>query len=140
MATYLQMKGFKKAQKKFDSMEKKLKNPSTAMKVIGQIGSRDIVEHFNKTEGPGGRKWKALKSPRKNGGSKPLNDKGVLRNTMRVEAGRYFVTLIKNVKYAAIHNEGYAARNIAQRKFMYTTKTAKKSMVKTLLRYIIGSN
>lgn len=138
MAVSIELKNFTKAMEKFSQMENNLKNPSIPMKVIGQKGSKDILEHFNKTTGPGGVKWKAIK-PRKNGTTKPLNYKGFLRNTMQVKPGKFTVTLIKNIKYAAVHNYGYDEKNITQREFMYINKAARESMTKTLIRFITGA-
>lgn len=137
MAISIKLKGFNETLKKFEKMENNLKDPSRPMRIIGQQGSRDILNHFNETEGPGKVQWKSIKPRRRNNTTKPLNDYGRLRSAMQVKLLKSSVELIKNIKYAHFHENG--TKNIAKRKFMYLSQEAKKVMTNTLMRYITGA-
>lgn len=117
-------------------MEKKLVNPEVAMLRIAAQGQRDVVEHFKDERGPKG-KWPNLKSPRKRGGTKILQDTGILRASIRSKAAAREAIVFTDLVYAATHHFGDSSRNIPARPYMWISKKAKNLMRKTLARFIM---
>ena len=111
----------------------RLTNPKVAMDIVGAKGFKDVMQHFRDEAGPS-RKWTPLKRQRKRGGSKVLQDTGRLRQSTRFKTVGNVANIFNNVKYAGIHNFG--GKKIPQRKFMWISKGAVTSMIKTLARFI----
>lgn len=126
--------GMKEARALFNRISQRMQNPNTAMEVIATKGWKDVIDHFQNEEGPGGT-WPGLKYTRRRGGNKVLQDTGRLRisNRWRVVGGDE-AHVYNNVAYANYHNKGTS--RIPQRKFMWISDKSKLSMIKTLLRWI----
>lgn len=125
---------------KFKDIQNRAKNPSTAMEICAAKGWRDVIGHFSATEGPDG-KWDPLKPAtilsRKHGGTKPLQDTGLLRQSNRYRVLKAEAHVYNDAKYAGVHNYGYAKKNIPKRQFMWLSNKAKLAIIKTIKRYIV---
>ena len=82
----IEIQNLEKVRKDFQEMGQRARNPATAMEICAVKGWRDVIGHFAATEGPDGR-WDPLKPAtilsRKHGGTKPLQDTGLLRQSNR---------------------------------------------------------
>lgn len=89
----------------------------------------ETKKNFDEGHSPDGTIWAPLKGPRSHGrgGTKPLVDRGILMasTTAAEGGGRGSVNVLlpdqlifgTNLEYAAVHNYGFAPRNIPQRQF-----------------------
>jgi len=137
-------------QKRFQMMMTRAVKNDPAMGVIAAKGYKNVVEHFSMQEGENG-KW-AMPKPatlraranrsnksgrRKSSSILALVDTGLLRARIRFRAMNDEARIYSTDVYAPTHNFGDPSRNIPQRKFMWITKPMQKSMIKSLLDYII---
>ena len=136
----LKMDKLDKVTKTFEDMLRRCQDTTPVQKIIADKGRNDVIDHFEETKGPKS-KWERLKNPRKNGTSKPLNDTGRLKGSINIKALKKEAHVFTNMKYAAIHNFGGKAGRgkkvtIPQREFMWISKSARESMITTLVRFI----
>ena len=130
MAVSITVKGLSKVQKKMNSMLREVKSSPESMNKIGLLGVRDVVDHFNQSQGPK-NKWPALKYR----SGKPLMDKGLLRTSTRFQVRPNLVKLFNNTKYGKYHQSG--TKSIPQRKWMWISIPAIKKMTQTYLKIIM---
>ncbi len=100
---------------------------------IGIMGRESIWRTFDVESRHRYRKWKERKD------NKPhpiLNKSGNLRNTLYVEPENNAVVIGSRVIYAAVHNFGFPARNIPQRKFLKLLKGDLKEMRAKIKRHL----
>lgn len=128
-------------------------------------GFKDIIDHFEKEEGPQG-KWPKRSpvtqdiyaaiqaglrkppagSPRAayDPGNKVLQLTGLLRksllgNRSNIKSmGTNAIKIFSPVKYSGQHDEGDATKNLPQRQFMWLSERAKDRMAVTILDLLIG--
>ncbi len=110
--------------------------------MIGAMGYQDVMEHFRDETGPRGR-WKGIdprpkrKGQRAGVSDKVLQDTGLLRSSINFKTRGNEVHIFTKIIYAAVHNFGYAKRNIAQRKFLWLSKGALKRVTRKFKEYIV---
>jgi len=75
-------------------------------RVIAQILVSDTRRRFGLSQAPDGSTWAPLKYRRKRGGSKPLLDTGMLRNSITGYGTDRGAVVGSNLHYAAIHQFG----------------------------------
>ena len=132
----IKMVGLNNWLKRLQVTKRRVETHRPAMAVISQKGRKDVLNHFREESGPSGR-WRPLKKPRQSGGSKILHDTGRLRGAISAENTDDTATVSAGTSYAATHNFGDNSRNIPQRKFLWISAQALKSMALTLSKYII---
>lgn len=139
-------KNIKKTQKKFDKLEKNLKNPGPAMKVIAGLLDKDVNEHFQKTQGPDGR-WAPLKHRQ----GKPLQDKGTLRLSIQQMYSKTTAMVYTRLVYARMQNFGAKKGafgknkngnpipwgNVPARTFMWLSNKMKAKIVKNFFNVLV---
>ncbi|MHA1866628.1 MAG: phage virion morphogenesis protein [Candidatus Heimdallarchaeaceae archaeon] len=91
-------------------MQTRTRNFEKPLKVISNRMFREVIEHFDREQGPHGR-WARLKpstiARRRRGSSKPLQDTGNLRNSILPKVmNRNSAIVFTNVKYATTHQFG----------------------------------
>jgi len=130
--------GDKLVRRRLDRMAKRGLQPKDFQMFLGGKGFKEIMTNFQKEVGPSNKRWDRLKSPRKRGGSKVLQDTGRLRNSVKWRPiGNSDVMLWSNLKYAAAHNFGYPPHNLPQRKFMYVPNKFARAMAISFARYVV---
>lgn len=132
--------------RRLEKMRQRAAQPGGMMAKISVLMHKDVMDHFKKTMGDK-KKWDKLSpitiSMRRKGSSKPLQDTGRLRASIRPSATRTKAVVGTNLVYARIHNEGGRSGrgksvNIPQRKFMWLSKSARKLFTKMLGKFYIG--
>jgi phage gpG-like protein len=135
---------------RFKDIQNRLLKPETVMEVCAAKGWRDVIEHFENCEGPDGE-WEPLKEitimRREHGGTKPLQDTGMLKaNTRYRVVGKQAHVFTDDIR-APTHNFGDTRKwgkrtvTIPARPFMWLSEKAKESIAKTLMRYTMeGAN
>lgn len=118
--------------------------------IMSAVVFRDIMQHFDRSEGPDG-KWKAWSSSYRRKmweagklGNKILIDSGRLRNSFTMANYRiggdgiswYNNAKVKGFGYAALHNEG--GKYHPQRQFMWLSDGAMESIEDQMLRFLQG--
>ncbi len=77
---------------------------------IGQHIASEVDLNFSDTKDPYGQPWKPLSeatvSRRRNNSNKPLNDTGVLKNSITYHADNQGVVIGTNMEYAITHQLG----------------------------------
>lgn len=139
---------FKKLTKNLDDISKSQQAFAGA---IGAVVFKDVIDHFEREQGPSG-KWKKwsrsydeyMKAIGK-GGNKILQDTGRLRqsfaptNYRKATDGIVFYNNAKTkdgYPYAWAHNEGDG--RLPQREFMWLSKTASDNLSKVTLGYLLN--
>lgn len=89
-----------------------------AFNAIGEHISRLVDLGFKDYTDPYSTPWLPLKKPRRDGSSKPLNDTGVLKNSITQHPTADSVTIGTNVDYGQYHQFG--TQHIPQRAFLPT--------------------
>jgi len=96
----------------------RLDKTNTIMDVIATMAWRNVIKHFRDEEGKGGKPWAPLKNnprvfwppgktePRTRGGTKVLQDTGLLRNSLMPRVKKNEAHVFTKVKYAATHQFG----------------------------------
>lgn len=119
-----------------NSLAKKVKDPSAAMKIIGEYMLRSTENRFD-SQGPApdGSPWAPLKSStlRRKKHSKILTESGHLRGSIRYQLrGPFTIAIGTNRVYAAIHqlggtiNQGARSELFVRNRYVRNTKTGKK--------------
>ena len=119
--------------------------------IMSAIVFRDIIQHFDRSEGPDG-KWKAWSKAYRRRmweagklGNKILIDSGRLRNSFTMASYRTSnegIVWYNNAKtktgfpYAALHNEG--GRFHPARPFMWLSDGAMETIEEQILRFLEG--
>lgn len=163
MPVSIKIEGTEKVNALFARIAKNLKNDTPVMNKIGVMGEKDVIMHFNQSKGPNGS-WAPLKNPRLRGGTKPLMDTGVLRNSTGSRAKNHVAEVYNTASYAGVHNDGrnvparsakkgkpmvfftssgwiatYSAKGfkMPQRKFLWISPMTRFNMLKEYLRFAI---
>lgn len=102
------------------------------MNVVSEMAKKDVLDHFNKEQGPTGR-WK----PTKKGKGKILQDTGRLKSSIKGKSSSRKAEVSTNVSYAGVHNFGSSGRNIPKRKFLWISQKAKIIIAKFIASRIV---
>ena len=147
----------------FGKLRLRLSDKTPLLKAAYTIaGHKDIVDHFEREEGPQGR-WAPLKEgtqrhregkiPKRSakqiagiekrtgkkfvGGVKILQDTGRLFNSILPtnvkKVNDDTIMAFANVNYSAVHDRGSKKKNIPQRKFMWFTRAGLELMRKIIV-------
>jgi len=131
VAETIKIDGLDRLNKRLDKTVKKLKNPSSEMRVISNVFMfKDIMGHFSQERSPSG-KWKSTKR-----GGKILQDTGRLRNSIRPRNTKYTAIVGTNISYGAVQN--YGGKYITARKFLWLSKGAMSLILKSLGKFFIS--
>lgn len=134
MAVSVTLKGVDVVSRRMKSLLREVKSSPDSMTKIGLLGVRDVVNHFNRSEGPN-NKW----LPLKHRDGKPLMDTGLLRNSTRFKVGKNHVLLFNNTKYGKYHQYGASKIFLPQRKWMWISELARNRMTKVYLNILMDS-
>ena len=138
MDIHIQTDGLKYIQRKLNIQAEKLGDLKGYWDLVGKyMQKKTVQERFEKEQSPNGTKWAPLSIARikqrlkrhKKVDMKILSDTGQLRRIL-YEAGKDYVQIGTNVKYAKVHQFGYKKRNIPARPFLGVNEQE--------LRYIRG--
>jgi len=125
----IKLNGADKLKTRLDRLEKAGKTVSAPLKRAMIIGYRDIIQHFQREEGPQG-KWTGLKFRK----GKILQDTGRLRMSINFRTSGNQGYLGTNMIYAATHQFGRGS--IPARPFLWFTDKAKRNIEKEFMTYI----
>jgi phage virion morphogenesis protein len=89
-----------------------------AFNAVGEHIASLVDLNFRDASDPYGTPWLPLKKPRKNGSSKPLNDTGILKNSITQHPTADSVTIGTNELYGKHHQFG--TKHVPQRAFLPT--------------------
>jgi len=141
----VEIKNLNVVKERFKDMEKKANDPKYAMDVIGAKAFKDVVNSFNVEQNEDGKKWAKFKDPKtgkrvnqrptKRGGSKLLQDTGILRGSIRWAASRLEAKVFTKVKYAKYHDSGEGKM---KRQFMWVNDKLRLQFASDLLKFIKG--
>lgn len=94
-------------------------------------------ENFEKTTTPSGAKWAKIKQ-RADGSSKPLNDTGLLKNSLEISFNNAEARIGTSLFYAATHNQGL--RGVKKREFIPTKlpKRYQDDISEIIENYLMG--
>ena len=134
MAVTLSVKGLDIVSRRMQSLLREVKSSPASMTKIGLLGVRDVVDHFNKSQGPQ-RGW----LPLKHRDGKPLMDTGLLRNSTRFKVVQNGVWLFNNTKYGKYHQYGASKIFLPQRKWMWISEVARNKMTKVYMKILMDS-
>ena len=87
---------------------------------------RGVMQHFSDEMGSTGA-WAPLQKERKRGGSKVLQDTGILRASVRFQGEDDNARVHTDLVYAARHNDGHGAT--PRREFMWMSPELRKSIM-----------
>ena len=117
---------------RFHKFGSQMKNTSGAMKLLGIIAWRDVMDHFNKAEGPRGP-WKDLKPAtwawkKKKGYTKMLQNTGALKGQTTWEPYADMAVVTAAAPYAVAQN--------SMRPFMWLSDDANKKIFARFYSYV----
>lgn len=142
MTVKMKIEGARRLSQKLAKAQVRVKNPGNFLQVAGVAGYRDVIDHFEKTQGPKSL-WKRLKYPRrKRAGQrrgisdKPLQDTGLLRNSVRWRPIRNAVVFFSNLVYAATHQHGNRKHNVPARPFLWLGKNLVADLSRRYAKYV----
>lgn len=101
--------------------------PAAARQPLTQLLVSDVKTRFTTGTAPDGTPWRPLRYPRPSGGNKPLNDTGVLRESIHGTADEKGVTLQTTHPGAGLHNAGGVVRKKSKMLAIPLTKEARRS-------------
>jgi phage gpG-like protein len=139
----VKVEGLDESKKRFNLIRDRMKKPNTVMEMCAIKGWRDVIDHFNKAEGPKGS-WKPVSRTRKKdkGSQKPLNDTGRLRMSNRWRVRDQEAHVFNNTIYAATHNYGDTRKawgkvtvTYPRREFMWLSGKVIDDILKTMKKY-----
>ncbi len=87
-------------------LSQRVTNLTPAMREIGENIASEVDLTFRDTQDPYGNPWQALKKPRRDGSSKPLNDTGNLKGSITSSPSRDSVEIGTTEDYGATHQFG----------------------------------
>lgn len=137
-----------------------LNNPLAKLKAGYAIfGYKDIIDHFEKEEGEGGKKWKKRKASTQhsyklrnksnkkyNPTNKLLQMTGTLRQSILTgkktnvkNVGRSGILVFSRVKYGGVHNYGSNKKNIPKREFMWMSERTTQTFADYLANWLSKS-
>ena len=97
---------------------------------------RQVVVNFQKEQGPDGARWKPLKRPRPRGGTKILQDRGILRASVLFRGYKDNAQVRTNLRYAATHQHGDKRRNIPARPYMWMPDALRSELTAEYGRWV----
>lgn len=98
---------------KVEGLKKKLDSPGPLLKSIGVLLVSSTRRRFREGKAPSGRKWKPLSKvtlAARRGGTHPLLDKGMLRDSVNFQVSSDAVTIGTVLKQARVHQLGATIR------------------------------
>lgn len=108
---------------KIKDKQEKIKNLQPVMKEIAEDMKKETALNFRNTTSPEGKKWEALADStirqRRKNSQKPLNDTGVLKNSISAKSDETKAIVGTSVPYARIHQFGGWIEKKASTKTMY---------------------
>ena len=107
-------------------------------RVIAQMLVSDTRRRFGLSRAPDGSTWVPLKYRRKRGGSKPLLDTGLLRNSITGYGTPYGAVVGSNLHYAAIHQFGGPIVRYARRTSQSNRRSRTARRRQSMLRRVVG--
>ena len=142
----------KKIKQFFRNLSKKIKDHKELGKIASPFVFRDIMEHFGKEQGPGGRPWDARKNPYKSkiekaGYNKILQVSGNLRQRFLLQNFRTSPKALlwfNNAKtkggfpYAYAHDNDTAPRKkLKRRSFMWISNKSLDRIATAILSHFV---
>jgi phage gpG-like protein len=128
-------KGIKPVIKGFDKRIQLIEGDKKIYSVIASMAYKDVIQHFDNTVGRSGI-WQPLAAStirqRRRGSSKPLQDTGVMKGSIRPIGLKTRAEVFTNIDYAKYHDLG--TRNIPRREFMWLSGGAKERIRKYVER------
>lgn len=129
----------------------RIRNASYAFNLIAAKMEAETLKRFKTATAPDGSRWQPLAEStvrqRRKGSSVPLNDTGVLKNSIAGsgKGSAKAATVSTNIGYAAVHNFGGRAGRggkvkIPRRQFMWLSQAEIKRYQATLANYIVEGN
>ena len=150
MDIHIQTGGLEHVKRLLNVQAEKLEDLTDYWDSVGKyMEKKTIQERFEKEQAPDGTKWKPLSPARikqrlkrhKRGNMKILSDTGELRR-IHYEAGKNYVQIGTNVKYAKVHQFGSKKKNIPARPFLgvneYELRHIKGMLTSYIKRHILG--
>ncbi len=143
MNIHFNAESISKIQKHLKAKIHKLEDMTQFWQNVGiYVQKQTINERFEKEQAPDGSKWKPLSPARvkqrlkkhKSGKMKILQDVGELRRSITYEAGKNYVRVGSNLKYAATHQFGRG--NIPARPYLGVTQIEKAHILSMCRAYI----
>lgn len=143
MNIHLSPQSISKIQSRLKAQAQKLQDMTPYWQIVGMyVQKQTINERFNKEQSPDGTKWLPLSPARikqrmkkhKHGQMKILQDVGELRKSIVYEAGKNYVRIGSNLKYAATHQFGRG--NIPARPYLGITPYEKNHILSICKTYI----
>jgi len=139
----IKYEGLDKLNKGLNKLVKQLTQPRATFKKISIVMFKDVMEHFNREEGPSG-KWLKFLNPKTGqrqdirpygrGGNKLLQDTGRLKNSIISISTNEGAEVGTNVVYAPTHQFGNKNRNIPQRMFLWLSEKAETEIIKVFMK------
>ena len=152
MDIHIQTGGLQHVQRKLNIQAEKLGDLTKYWDLVGKfLQKKTIQERFEKEQTPDGKKWEPLSSARikqrlkkhKKGDMKILSDEGYLRR-IHYEAGKDYMQIGTNAKYAKVHQFGFKEKNIPARPFLGVNEQElryiKGMLTSYVKRHIIGGS
>ena len=119
--------------------------------VYSIIGFKDVIQHFKDEKNPKGKQWKRWLNrktgkhdlnvrPSRRGGTKMLQDTGLLRKSIMSKwmkaRSRNSIKVFSPLGYSGRHDEGIG--KMPKREFMYLSSDAQDKMVGMIAKIISG--
>ena len=152
MDIHIQTSGLEHVKRLLNVQAEKLEDLTEYWDSVGKyMEKKTIQERFEKEQAPDGTKWQPLSPARvkqrlkkhKKGDFKILSDTGELRR-IHYEAGKDYMQIGTNVKYAKVHQYGSKKKNIPARPFLgvneYELRHIKGMLTSYVKRHIIGGS
>jgi phage gpG-like protein len=123
----IRVKGIKPVIKGFDKRIQFISIGDSAIYTrIASEAFKDVMDHFENTSGRSG-KWQPLAPStirgRRKGSSKPLQDTGRMRGSIKPQGFKDRAEVFTNVEYAPFHDKG--TRTIPRREFLWLSSKTK---------------
>ena len=141
--------GVDKLKLRFIKMQNRAKEHAQVMSAIGAMGYKDVIKSFRLEKNEDGSKWLRFKDRKgnrvpvrqtivkgkKRGGTKLLQDTGLLRSSIRWKSTKKWAKVFTNIKYAKYHEEG---KGEMHRSFMWVDTKIRKKVGPMIRRYILN--
>ena len=132
--------GAKDLDKILTRYQKFLKHPTGFYRTASSLMYRDVIQHFDREQGEGGKPWKPLREStllarsmrrkKRTASSLILKDTGRLRQSIQSDYSDGNAKVGTNIVYGATHNYGDNSRNIPERKFLWLSKRSVNAIFK----------